>query len=120
MSVLFPNCLQTVDQTLKSMGDTVSYQHVLDVLEEHLNRVMNKADVQRGKAWGVLEFEQMKRYGGWQSTTNVLYDRPTDNAQKYRCPLSNILLTDPVVAEDGFTYQRTAIHSYFQMLLNRK
>ena len=39
---------------------------------------------------------------------------------KWSCPISFVLLTDPVVAEDGFTYSREALQQHIQYAAERK
>lgn len=86
---------------------------------------MKGGDVQRGKAWGILEYEQHQRYGGWshEGVVDKLQGIPSSElifSHHLMCPYSNAFLSDPVVAEDGCTYQRNAIHKYFEMLNNSK
>ena len=38
----------------------------------------------------------------------------TEIAQKLRCPLTQKLLFDPVIADDGYTYERSAILEYLK------
>lgn len=40
---------------------------------------------------------------------DAMYEKAPDN---YECPISFVLLTDPVVAMDGYTYQRAALQQW--------
>ena len=43
-----------------------------------------------------------------------------DEELKWSCPISFVLLTDPVVAEDGFTYSREALQQHIEYSAERK
>mmetsp|Transcript_135545 Transcript_135545/g.433611 ORF Transcript_135545/g.433611 Transcript_135545/m.433611 type:complete len:673 (-) Transcript_135545:229-2247(-) len=44
-------------------------------------------------------------------TNSALMDRLLEDPQKLSCPVTHALMEDPVVAEDGFTYEREVIES---------
>ena len=37
-----------------------------------------------------------------------------DPTHRYRCPISHLIFRNPVVAEDGFTYERKAITEWME------
>ena len=50
-------------------------------------------------------------------SSHVLFDTRMSNPKQilneYVCPISHMLMADPVVAEDGFTYEREEIEQWF-------
>ncbi|KAL3934022.1 MAG: hypothetical protein SGPRY_000023, partial [Prymnesium sp.] len=47
------------------------------------------------------------------SWTDLLLDGCPE-AVDLKCPISNVLMFDPVIAEDGFTYERSAIELWLK------
>ena len=44
----------------------------------------------------------------------ILSDSYPDCPDLYKCPITTCIMTDPVTAEDGYTYERSAILEWFQ------
>ena len=41
--------------------------------------------------------------------------QPSSIPKKYLCPLSKVIMKDPVMAFDGYCYERSAIETYFEV-----
>lgn len=65
--------------------------------------------------------EQLSRWGGLcpgplgTPTTGSSSSNPGQWPQHYLCPLTQQLMSDPVVAADGYTYERSAISEWLRM-----
>ena len=60
----------------------------------------------------VLTSSDSSRWSGWQWVDVLLDVNP--EAADFRCPLSHVVMFDPVIAEDGCTYERLAIERWFE------
>ena len=63
------------------------------------------------EAFPTYEDATLARYEGEPWLTALIENEP--KAADFRCPLSKVVMDDPVVADDGITYNRDAIEQWF-------
>ena len=77
----------------------------------------NRMNVNRAVAYHVPPPRTMETHVGTdlnESQASVAHNRDTVFRKLLACPLTGLLVKDPVVATDGYTYEREAIEQWFQ------
>jgi len=97
-------------------------RRALDVIHELIR--MEKNDIKHNKALSryrnkfaaiLLETESAaSNASALAAEIKNSSENPDETPANFQCPITQSLLTDPVVASDGFTYERTAISEWFQ------
>lgn len=106
-----------------TIGAKAQFMKKLDVVKKqtYAGQVISESSSAAAPASGLTEDQRrlvleqvLDENAALQEHMSQRHPRQDEMPDHFMCPITNVVMEDPVVAMDGYTYERSAISTWFQ------